>query len=509
MEGRDVTMPWPLSIERRSVPLTVVLCIAVVLIAALRAGQEWDGDFALYIMNARNIVRGLPYDKTPYLFNPANTVEPASYPPGLPLLFAPIYALMGVNLVAMKLVCIAAFVAFLFVFHRMARSVLSPSYALAVTAGIGLHPYIFSFENSPGSEFPFMLFCYIALYAMRSLDLREGDSPRHRAALVAIAGIAVALAYLTRSIGVLLFPAAFSVSVLHRRRLVTPENVALVVAVAIVWLAQAAFPADIETYLHYFDTFSLRGLLASSEQYLRVFASLLGMSAVMHLKAGAILSVGFVALTIVGFVDRVRRRFAITECFFVIYGAFLLVYPLEGAPSRYSLPIWPLLFLYFAKGVELCADLCASWNKLAGRVFIAGVCTVVAALYGLQYASLKFDEIPFSVEARQSRELFESVRRDLPMDARILTRKPTIVALYTGHEAITWPEQFSDEELWAFLAQKRVDYVIQDIYHIGMGSRYIDVLDPFIQRNASRLQLVFGNEWFNVYKASPTVAREL
>ncbi len=485
-------------LEGTFVPVVAILCIAAVLIIALRGGQEWDGDFALYIMNARNIVLWLPYGKTPYLFDAANAVHPAAYPPGLPLLIAPIYAALGINLAAIKIACVATFVLFLFVFHRISLSVVSPPSALAVTAAFGLHPYILDFENSPSSEFPFMFFCYGALYLLSRLSAETGRPPRSLAPSVAVTALAVAAACLTRPIGGLLFPAAFAVSVLQHRRLVTPENVALCLGAAILLLAQLAFPADIGTYVGFFARLSVHEFLESIQQYFRVAAALLGKAAVVHRGIGIALLMGVASLMLVGFVVQTRRRFSVLEVFSIAYIGFLLVYPLAD-PSRYSLPIWPLLFLYFAEGVETFGK--AFETPFSRRVLKLAVCGTVAAVYAIQYASMTFGEIPFSVEARQSRELFADIERDLPERARLLTRKPAIIALYTGREAVTWPETFSDSELWTYLARMHVNYIVQDLYHLGVNARSKDLLDPFVQRNAARLKLVFSNEWFKVYRA--------
>ncbi|HEY1868966.1 MAG TPA: hypothetical protein VGG70_11780, partial [Candidatus Cybelea sp.] len=354
----------------------------------------------------------------------------------MPLLIAPVYAVLGINLAAIKIVCIATFVLFLFVFHRISLSVLSPLSALAVTAALGLHPYILDFENSPSSEFPFMFFCYGALHLLRRLSVEGGRPPRSLAPLVAVTAAAVAAACLTRPIGGLLFPAAVAVSVVHRRRLVAPENVALCLGAAILLPAQLALPADIGTYFGFFSHFSAHEFLESTRQYFRVAASLLGKAAVVHRGIGISVLIGVASLTLVGFVAQTRRRFSVLEAFSISYVGFLMVYPLV-APSRYSLPIWPLLFLYFAEGVETFGK--ALETPFRRRALNLAVCGTVAAIYAIQYASMTFGEIPFSVEARQSRELFADIEKDLPERARLLTRKPTIIALYTGREAITWP----------------------------------------------------------------------
>jgi hypothetical protein len=115
---------------------------------------------------------------------------------------------------------------------------------------------------------------------------------------------------------------------------------------------------------------------------------------------------------------------------------------------------------------------------------------------------MPFGEIPYSVEAPQSQELFAFLRSQLPVDARVLTRKPTIIGLYSGREATTWPAQFTDTELWAFLQDRHVEYIVQDVKPLGVRASTVDVLAPFIQRNSGRLDLVFQDEWFNVYRAA-------
>jgi hypothetical protein len=326
----------------------------------------------------------------------------------------------------------------------------------------------------------------------------EGERPpRNLVPLVAVTAAAVAAACLTRPVGGLLFPAAFAVSLLQHRRLVTPESVALCVAAAIGLLAQFALPSDLVTYIHIFDNFSVHELLVSIEQYARVAASLFGRAAVVHLEIGIGLAVGVSLLALVGFVAQARRRFSILEAFSIIYVGFIWVFP-ALAPSRYSFPIWPLLFLYCAEGVEIIGA--RFGTRLKRLAFNVAVCGTVAAVYVIQYVSMTFGEIPYSVDAPQSRELFAGIEMDLPDGARLLARKPTIIALYTGHEATIWPETFTDKELWTFLDRMHVRYIVQDRYHMGVDNRTEDVLDPFVERNAAHLQLVFSNEWFKLYR---------
>ncbi len=62
----------------------------------------WGDDFAQYIREAQNIANGKPYYQSGYIFNPYNTVyAPAQYPPGFPLLLAPVVKIWGLSIRAM------------------------------------------------------------------------------------------------------------------------------------------------------------------------------------------------------------------------------------------------------------------------------------------------------------------------------------------------------------------------------------------------------------------------
>ncbi len=493
----DLSASKSMRVDQPVVATALIVGIGVVLLLALRDGQDWGGDFALYIMNARNIVLGLPYAKTAYLLNPNNAIHPAAYPPGLPLLFAPVYACCGVNLLIMKRVCIAALLAFLAIYYRSARTLVSPMSALVITAVVGLHPYILESENSPDSEFPFMFFCYGGLYTLFNLQGTYEPRKQWPAALLGLAGVFVAMAYLTRSIGILLLPAALLVSVLHTRRLMTPTTVALTVAVTLIALAQTAFPADIGTYVHYFDHWSLHGLRVGIERYLGVRAILFGKAARAFPWIGLVLGSALLLSAAIGFADRVRRRVSVFETFFAMYVMFLIIYPITLDTPRYSMPIWPLLFLYCARGIELIAQpLDGRQRALSG----VAVCALVAGLYGTQYASTSFATIPNSVDAPVSQALFEAVREKVPSGARILARKPTIIGLYTGHEAMIWPETFTDEELWTFLQQMNIQYIVQDPGHLGVRPIANDPLDAFLERNRGQLTVLYHNDSFNLFR---------
>ena len=71
--------------------LICVLLAGVFYMLTIRDGHDWGDDFSMYIRHAENIAQGLPYAQSGYIYNPYNpSIGPRMYPPGFPLLLAPV-----------------------------------------------------------------------------------------------------------------------------------------------------------------------------------------------------------------------------------------------------------------------------------------------------------------------------------------------------------------------------------------------------------------------------------
>ncbi len=481
--------------------ITIFFCIT------LREGQNWDGDYALYIMNARNIITGRPYADTGYLFNPKNPIHPASYPPGLALLLAPLYLWSGIDLQQMKMVGVSAFILFLLVFSRIVRQFLPAGIALAVTAVVGLHPVFWQFKDMIYSDLPFLFFCYAALYLVESLH-QSHRAPQQWA--IVGAALALALAYMTRTIGIILFPTIALMSLYRSKKLINSGALIIALAALIIIFGRLRFPNDVATYAGYFEGYNL--LAVAQQQNTPGFMEgmrALVISKVFHgarlgpyrLNADGVV-VAFLLLVLLGWIIRVRARFSIYELFLLAYGLMFLAFPLVYASefTRYSLPMWPLLILYAFYGVYTTIGLLGKTAQLTLPVLLfAAVCSVFA----MQYRKTNFGPIPRSVTDPSSRELFDTIKTAVPTDAVLLARKPTIIALFTDRRSAIWPAKFSDEELWRYMHEIGASYIVEDPLRFGVThDPPEDELHAFIERNQSALTRIFANSWFNLYEVS-------
>jgi len=193
--------------------LLVALILATVggiHLLTLRSGHDWGGDFSMYVHHAKNLVEGRPYAQTGYLYNPAYaTIGPPTYPPGFPLILAPVYLVCGLNFEAMKLVMVASLVVFLLFVFLTFRRELPLGHALAIVVLVGLSRTLLGGANSIGSDMPFMAILYLTLFLLQ----RAYDTWRHqrpRLVYLVPAVVLMCVAFGTRTLGALVVPSVLA-----------------------------------------------------------------------------------------------------------------------------------------------------------------------------------------------------------------------------------------------------------------------------------------------------------
>ena len=145
----------PLPLHRLSIAAGIILLGAVYL-ATLRQGQQWGDDFAMYILQARNVAAGQWSAPTGYIYNPhAPKVGPAAYPPVFPLMLAPLYRIWGLNLTPMKVEVTLCLLAALYLVFEFGAHLMPFAWAAGATAAVGLSPYFAAFKENVVSDLPF------------------------------------------------------------------------------------------------------------------------------------------------------------------------------------------------------------------------------------------------------------------------------------------------------------------------------------------------------------------
>ena len=446
-------------------PWRLALAIAFGLFAwqCLAGGlpRFWDPDSALYILNAQGIVRGDDYGASLFVANPLNPIHPGSYPPGLPLLLAPVLWAQGLDLGAIALVTYACFCGLVVATFLVARLALSPWASLGVTVLVAFNPLFGFVADGIYSEYPFMLAAYAAFICLEVASAHRQATPRVARLMAALGGLLVGYAVLVRTVGFLLLLAialAAAIGWLRGGRDWRRLDLAMIAiacgtasSVAVMWW----MPHDTATYVSYVDLQSVDALLASMREGLRAYLTVVPeemlsgrMLSTSGLEGAALLS-WVVAwplflLAALGFLRMVIRRSSVIEAFTLLYAAFILVYPIRFEPSRYALPLLPLFVMYAVLGLDW---LLARSRPRRSRIIRAVSATAVAIAYAPTLLGPAYLLPTPWVTSHDAEVAFDAIRSHTPRSALLLASDPTSVALFADRRATVWPAKPSDAEV--------------------------------------------------------------
>lgn len=162
---------------KRSISFVIACALACVsaalMLALIDSNHNWGGDFSQYIAQAKALIAGtiptqianntlmMSYNDFPY--------GPNVYPWGYPLLLAPVLALFGENLAALKCVNIALFSLFIICFYCYVARRFSMGASITLTLAFALNPMLLSFASSNIlSDIAYMCISFIAVVVLQA-----------------------------------------------------------------------------------------------------------------------------------------------------------------------------------------------------------------------------------------------------------------------------------------------------------------------------------------------------
>lgn len=480
--------------------VALILVIGAVHVLALRPGHGWGGDFAQYVHHAKNLVEGVPYADTGYLYNPDYPqVGPPSYPPGTAMLLAPVYWARGLNLEAMKWVMIACLLLFLLAAYLGFRDQLSFGSAAALVALLGLNHFFLAETNQIRSDLPFLALLYLAILLVRRGEAaagagaqRTGQATRYYLA----AGAVTYLAFATRVVGGLLIVAVVLADLIRARRITRPVVLACVVFGCLA-AAQAMLFGGSGAYLDQLGA-GPSALVANVAGYGTQMAVFWHNGYSKPLAVALFAAVTLLAL--LGNAASVRRRPGACEVFAVLYPAAIFLWPTyQGV--RFLYPVLPLYLFYALRG------LAHPWFARRERLRLATIASLAVAV-GLSYAgmaaTMEFGPLGEGVAKPESVAMFDYVRRHTGPRDVVVFIKPRVMSLHTGRASSVYHQPDDDRALWAYFDRigARCLVVVENDAALA-GSERPEVLAwlrGFVRRNGPRLARVWGNADFTAYR---------
>ncbi|MBI4420549.1 MAG: hypothetical protein HY560_06955 [Gemmatimonadetes bacterium] len=494
------TVPVGAAVVRRVLRVSLAMLAAVLIgafhVATIREGHEWGDDWSMYVAHARNLARGTPYAETGYTYNPHDpAVGPRVYPPGFPVLLAPVVKGYGVNLRAMKVLLAAFFVASLLLIPPMIRGALPSPLAPALVLVVGLNPFFWDFKDQIMSDVPFLFLALLSLLAFRRAVAADefGATYRRRITLAASAGLAAYAAYLTRVPGVVLL-ATFVAHDLVRHRTIRATSAVATAVFALFATAQYVLGFRDGSYLDQ-GTPSLGVVLEHARDYLRSLSALWDNGYSDWVRKVAFL--GVAALAITGYRRAISPRPGVLELFPLLYAAVILGWN-SFQDTRFLIPVIPFFMFYALLGARaIDENIGRRWKQR--HLAFAAVVGISLLSYVARYSTLEFGPIGSGVERPESAELFAFVRQETGPEDVVLFSKPRALALYTGRRASV-PHYPSDPcALWAYIREIGATYVIT-----GPTGSHIQSLRlaAFVERFRDGFQEVMRNRDFAVLRVA-------
>jgi hypothetical protein len=411
----------------------LIVAVTIFFLANIRNGHDWGGDFSMYIHHAVNLVSGVPYAQTGYIYNPdAAIYGPQAYPPVFPLLLAPFVAVFGINLLVLKIPGVLCFSTFLIYFNnRVVRRDLPELFRILLIGLIGFSPAFFYQSESILSDIPFLLFTTIALYRMTTAFNKENPrSPGWKSNL--LTGFFIYLSYGCRTIGVIPLPVLIVLYLFHRKNNGRSFFVILITSLALILIQKALIPGTGS----YFDQ-----LPGSLSQFAAILNILLNNYLTLTLQLVPVASdagqkVTFLILFLFflsGLYFRLKKGVTAFDLFFLAYFAALLIWP-SYQGYRLLLPIIPIYFLYIIEGLNTILNR-VSHSSLLQKIIPSVSIGLIALSYMYAYQGV-FPRPLSAMEQPLTHELFEYVKNETTPDDVIVFFKPRVMALFTGRSCV-------------------------------------------------------------------------
>lgn len=460
-----------------------IILISLFYILTIRHGHDWGDDFSMYIHHAKNIVEGINYGDTGYIYNKdASFIGPKTYPPIYPILLSPVYYFYGLNLYAFKVVNILFYTCFLFVLLLSFKDELSSKYSMFLIAIIGLNPYFWDFKDNVLSDIPFLFFTYVTLYLISHTYYSEKYSRKIINGIVI--GVTIAISYGTRTVGFIMIPSIILYELLKFKRL-TRLSVIITITFIIIAIIIRVFFHDDSSYLDQFgrkQNYIIRNIIDYIKALAYVWYSGNDMySAILR----RIILVVFSFLSLIGYIKKIKEELTIYEIYLIFYLAIIILWP-SGQGTRFLIPIIPLYIYYAIIGITT-----IKYNK---TIFV-GIILLTSIIYINAYKNINYGPIK-PIGTKECTKLFTFIKDYTNKTDIIIFRKPRVLSLYTDRKSSGYHRAKEDRELWIYFKQIGASYIIvaNDLLN---KNRYTE---KFVDKYRGHLEKVYSSIKFRVYR---------
>lgn len=441
-------------LKRSHLLILLLFCIPLFFIN-IHDSHLYGDDWAQYLKQALNIVNGLPYYSSGYIFNPLSLeYAPPQYPPGYSLLLAPVVYFTGTSIIPLMylntvLVCFLLFAGYYFFTAKTSKTI-----ALCLALIFAYLSVVIELKGQILSDIACTLFITI-YFAVRA---HTGIWSYQKVLLLVVIGL---FAVLIRTQSLLLVFAEFFIflwSYLVKKErdksgLIFPPNILILLGVTgiFVILNFTVFHAPVSAISFYKNIYTkvlpskdlwdvagynlnyllalLNGILfhKMNDYFFHFFVSIITTSSLCLFMLGTIVSL------------RKKLEFEVVFMFMMIL--LILITPVHQG-LRYFLPVVPVYLWMVARGMNKILPVIGMYRPALTAI----ACTIVFLALGFdEYESAGRVNKPYSIKAVDS-SAFKFINENVGKDEIILFPKPRLLALYTDKKTMYLSPGTSIEE---------------------------------------------------------------
>ena len=438
-------------------------------VLTLHAGHNWGGDFAQYILHARNILAGKGYSGGIMVDNRV------LFPPGFPLLLAPGLKLFGMNFKIFKVWNVICWYGTAALLYDQFRKSFGRAIAALCAFFLVVNAYFFSFKQNILSDIPFVFFVWAALAVFSDYEKHKQEGREQKArGTFALAVVLTLSACCIRAAGIALVGAAVYYLAVIRRSFI-PAGILLMAFLAGVMILSGTIgsqPGDIQVLLEQ-PVAAARAMTANFSLITRSlwiacfpietgFMLALYRGMIPFLDGAA--AVFYVSLCVLVTRKSFARTLTMREAFCFFYSGMLLVLsafdntPLEFI--RFLLPVGGLWAFFVIRSVIRLGERCNP-RFAAQAVIKAGlVIMIFANVATLAVTYNRDDDVLFR---KENQELFSWVRQNITADEHYIFWHPRPLALMTGRIGTDrWNHPSQRGQLVQRIAELNIRFLILD-----------------------------------------------
>lgn len=413
----------------------------------LTRGQAWGDDFAAYLMQTKSLLSGemdtFVAHNTFTVTQSSHQIGPVAYPWGFPLMLAPVYALIGLSPLALKLPGLITYLGFLLTFFFwMKRRFAAPESLLAVSL-FSFHPELLLFLDNILSDIPFLFLSTLSLLLI-DLYLNETQE-RRKPALISGTGAVIFAAAFVRTQGLILLGSLllflalrFLQKTADQKRIARDAALLLAIFGALWGFSSLLFPSGQESYLALYAGFGPHTFADNMVAYLQLFGLFFE-----SLPASKFIFGLFTLLFAIGLATRLKTE-PPSLLYALLYLVVLWSWP-EWQGFRFLFPLLPIFILFVWHGLEtLLGILPLAWKHIA-RMTTRTTLALIAFVFlwnagSNAIANLQEDRTINGPFDPYSIELYDFIKEKTPADSVIVFFKPRALRLMTNRDALAITE---------------------------------------------------------------------